>query len=525
MADALAAIRVRPPEHMLEGLQLAWLYGLLCPLMEFGRLDEWIGDLYAADVDSGHISEGQALAYLQCFFRLIDHLDGETDGRVVVGGAGRRNPVNADRLALVAVEACRTVREVLPQFTLRFDSDTPPEVWEAAMRCLGEGRSYPLLYNDDVLVPGVMKAFGVPRARAESYMPLGCGEIEFDHHSFGSPNGFLGTLKVLELAIRGGADVMSGRPLSISTKPLVECASYDEFVAEYRKHLRRLVAALAGWERHLYDAIGAQHPFLLISAAYDGCLEAGKGVLDGGCPYLHGSLELYGNVNVANSLAAIKRLVFEERRIAAAELVAALDDNFVGHARLRRMLLDAPKYGNDDPYVDEIMVGLHDWLAATIAEQAPRVGLASYLGVTINNSLNTDLGRWVGATPDGRKAGTAMANANNPAPGTDTHGLTAMLNSLLKPSHDNNDGMVQNLRLTRETWTTPGGKTQALLDSYFARGGAQLMVTVVGRDDLRGAMERPEEYRDLIVRIGGFSARFVELRKDVQQEIYDRVSY
>jgi len=145
--------------------------------------------------------------------------------------------------------------------------------------------------------------------------------------------------------------------------------------------------------------------------------------------------------------------------------------------------------------------------------------------VNINNAMNTTLGRFVGATPDGRKSGMPMANANNPAAGSDRNGLTAMLNSILKPSHSNHAGMVQNMRFTRETWTHGDGKAQVLLKDYFGRGGAQAMITVVGKEDLQNAMKHPERYRDLLVRTGGFSARFVDLKKDIQQEIYDRTSY
>jgi hypothetical protein len=115
------------------------------------------------DIDSGRLTEEEAVALLCSFYRLIDHLDCETDGRVIVGGYGRRNPVNADRFCLPAIEACKRVKEVLPQFTLRFNSETPPAVWNAALACIEAGRTYPLLYNDDVLVPGMMKAFGVDR--------------------------------------------------------------------------------------------------------------------------------------------------------------------------------------------------------------------------------------------------------------------------------------------------------------------------------------------------------------------------
>ena len=513
LAAALHELPERAPTSLLAAMQLCWLYGVMCPLVEFGRMDEYLGDLYCHDIDNGVITEAQALKMAQTYFYLIDALDDETDGRVIVGGYGRRNPENADRYCLVACEACRTVKEILPQFTLRFNKETPKVVWDAAMRCIGEGRTFPLLYNDEVLVPGVMKAFGVDRARAETY------------YSFGSPNGSVGTLKILELAVRGGYDPIAGGYLAPKTIPLAECKSYEQFLENYKTLLHYFIAAQAHYEKYLYESIGQLHPFLMVSMLYDGCMESGKALLNGGCQYLAGTMELYGNVNAANSLAVIKKLVFEEKTVSAQELVQAMDDNFVGHERLRRMLLDVPKYGNDIAYVDDIMVELHDWLCETTAAQADKAGLKSYLCVNINNAQNTTLGRWVGATPDGRKAGTPMANANNPAPGTDKNGLTAMLNSILKLRHDNHAGMVQNMRFTRETWYNPDGKARALVDDYFARGGAHAMITVVGREDLAKAMEHPEDYHDLIVRIGGLSARFVALKKDVQQEIYNRVSY
>lgn len=525
LARALHCLPNHAPGSLLEAIQLCWLYAMMCPLIEFGRMDEYLGDWYCHDIDAGLITEAEALKMAQTYFTLIDSLDCETDGRVIVGGYGRRNPQNADRYCLVACEACRTVKEILPQFTLRFNKETPKAVWEAAMRCLGEGRTFPLLYNDEVLVPGVMKAFAVDRARAETYMPLGCGEIEFDHYSFGSPNGSVGTLKILELAVRGGYDPIAGRYLAPKTVPLTECKTYEQFLENYKTLLHYFIEAQAKYERYEYDIIGSMHPFMMVSMLYDGCLESGKALLNGGCQYLAGTMELYGNVNAANSLAVIKKLVFEDKAVTAGQLVQAMNDNFVCHERLRRMALDVPKYGNDIAYVDNIMAELHNWLCETTSEQASKANLKSYLCVNINNAQNTTLGRWVGATPDGRKAGTPMANANNPAPGTDKNGLTAMLSSIIKLRHDNHAGMVQNLRFTRETWYNPDGKARALVDDYFARGGAHAMITVVGREDLAAAMERPEDYGDLIVRIGGLSARFVALKKDVQQEIYDRVSY
>ncbi|MGF7142056.1 pyruvate-formate lyase [Anaerotaenia torta] len=235
MADALKNISHKAPGSMLEALQLAWIYGIMSPLLQFGRMDVYLGDWYAHDIDNNIITEEEALEMLQSYFRQIDSLDSETDCRVIVGGYGRRNPENADRLCLVAAEACRTVKEILPQFTLRFNKDTPKEVWDACMRCIEEGRTFPLLYNDDVLVPGLMKAFHVDRARAESYTPLGCGEIEFDHYSFGTPSGSLNTLKILELVMRGGYDPIMDWTLIPGIKDLEASGTFGGITRRRRK--------------------------------------------------------------------------------------------------------------------------------------------------------------------------------------------------------------------------------------------------------------------------------------------------
>lgn len=525
MVQVLENITVRAPKTMREAIQLVWMYGIMAPQVEYGRADVYLGDLYVQDIASGELTQDTALALVQSYFRLIDHLDCEVDGRVFVGGYGRRNPENADKFALVAIEACRTVKEVLPQFTLRFHKGMPKEIWDAAMRCIEEGRSYPLLYNDDVLVPAIMKGYGVDRARAESYVPLGCGEIEFDHYSFHSPSGSMNVSKILEIAMRGGYEPVSRKWLGPKTKPLAECRTYEEFYFNFLTQLHFYIAAEAKFERYEYDKTGTLHPFMYFSMLYDGCLESGKSMFNGGCQSLNGTLELYGLIDAGDSLVAIKKLIYEEKKLTAEEMLRILDANFFHYDRERRMMLDVPKYGNDIAEADDVVVKLQMDINQDIAAQAPLVNLDSYLSVIINNDQNTTLARWVGATPNGRKAGTPFANANNPEPGADKNGVTAMLNSILKMPHDNNAGTVQNMRFSRELFEASRDKVLALIQNYFDRGGAQAMISVVGKDDLKNALERPEEYRDLIVRVGGFSARFVDLHKDVQVEIYNRVTY
>ena len=266
-------------------------------------------------------------------------------------------------------------------------------------------------------------------------------------------------------------------------------------------------------------------PFLMASILYDDCIARGLPIFDGGCQQLGGTLEVYGCTNTADSLTAIKKLVYEEKKISPEALQEMLNNNFEGSPLEHKLLKDAPKYGNDLEEADTMLNRVHEHVCLHTMAQAERVGLDSYLVVVINNSANSTLGLITGASPDGRCVFQPMANANNPSGGCDKNGLTAMLNSLLKMKTDIHAGAVQNIKFSREMFNEKFPQTRMILDTYFENGGAQLMINVLGREDLENALKEPEKYQNLIVRVGGFCARFVELASEVQQEILSRTMY
>ena len=217
--------------------------------------------------------------------------------------------------------------------------------------------------------------------------------------------------------------------------------------------------------------------------------------------------------------------MFEKKLIAPEALKDMLLHNFEGYEAQRQLLLTAPKYGNDDPAADAMARRVHDHICRYTRGQIRRVPLSSYLVVIINNSANTSMGHYTMATADGRRAFEPLANANNPSGGSDKNGVTAMLNSLVKLPTDIHAGSVQNIKFSKEMFNRYYDKTRAILKVYFDRGGSQLMINVLGREDLENALKYPEKYRNLIVRVGGFCARFVELEPDVQREIMSRTMY
>lgn len=525
MAGVLENIAGKPPVTFREALQLAWLYSLISGVLNYGRMDDYLGDYLERDLEAGILTEEEALEYLCCLWRLIDARKTVFHGRVIIGGRGRHNEPAANRFAMLAMEASRIVAEAEPQLSLRFYEGQDPKLMQKALDVIGEGKIYPMLYNDDVNIPSVQKAFEVTWEEAEDYVFFGCGEYVLNKKSMGSPNGIINLLKALEVTIFNGQDIWENKPMGLKLGSLTDFDTFEKFYDAYKKQLLYYFDVLARQEQMEYDICGETGAFLYISMLMEDCVKRGKGICAGGVRYLGGTLETYGNINTSNSLYAIKDIVYDRRLLSPETLMCALRANFQGYEQERKLLQDAEKYGNDLGGVDEMAKDLHEFVCNAVRELKKITRMHSYLVVIINNEANTVLGRFTAASADGRLSGEPMANANNPAGGTDINGATAMLNSLVKLRTDIHAGAVQNMTYSKEMFWDHREILEQLLRTYFRNGGQQAMINVLGREDLTKAMERPQDYGHLMVRVGGFSARFVTLSPDVQREIASRTMY
>jgi pyruvate-formate lyase len=527
MAKDLEAITQRAPESFSEAIQLIWLYALHSGTWNYGRLDIVLGPILCADLDAGKLSEPEALRLLQSWWRLMKAYDNQYNNRVIIGGMGRPDEAAADRFALLAMEATRTVRLNEPQLSLRHYRGQNPELMTKALTVIGEGTTFPMLYNDDVNVPAVARSFGVPLEEALHYVPYGCGEYVLACRSFGSPNGVINLAKALEAALHGGVEPWSKGVTGPASPALQEMRSFEDVWAAYSAQVNHHVAALAEQERIEYQVAGREAPFLFLTLLMEDCIERAKPIFQGGVRYLGGTIETYGNTNAADSLHAINELVFVQKKATLQEIVEACDANFEGdkHARIHRLLLAVTKYGNDEATADAMARRVHDHICKTSGAQAAPQGLSSYLVVIINNWANVIFGNTTGATPDGRKSGEALANGNNPNPGSDRSGITAFLNSLACLDASLHAGAVQNMKFSRELFGKSRAKLEAMLTGYWLRGGTQAMITVVSAEDLRCAMAEPEKWGHLMVRVGGFSARFIDLPPGAQLEVLRRTCH
>ena len=527
ICQALENIKEKKPGTFHEAMQLFWLFALLAGVINYGRLDDYLGPYLVADLKSGRLTDEEAYRYIHSLWTMIENRRTTVNGRIIVGGKGRKHPKEADVFLHIAMKVAKNCRYVEPQFTLRFDKDTSEEIWDEALDALGAGATYPTLYNDDVNVPAVMYGMRVDEKAAEQYVPFGCTEFVIQGQSTGTPNICINLLKLLTIYMNDGIDPIDGKRKSgpVPLKKLEEYQTFEEFYDGYKALLDYYLDLSVKAQYHSYEVMNQHVSFLFTSLLTDDCIARGKALLDGGVRYLGGTNETYGNINTSDSLWVIRDLVFNQKKYTLRQLNDAMLANFNGYEALRKDCLNCDKYGNDLETADTMANDLYEFVAKGVRNRGIAIGMQYFLIVISNNQLNTEWGNRTAASPDGRLSCMYMNPANNPQGGANKSGPTAMLNSLAKFDAKYHGGSVQNIKFSPSMFNENRAVIKSLFKTYFAKGGCHLMVTVVDKGVLEDAVEHPENYPDLIVRVSGFSAVFVDLSPNIQQELLSRVLY
>ena len=527
ICQALENIKEKKPGTFHEAMQLFWLFALLAGVINYGRLDDYLGPYLVADLKSGRLTDEEAYRYIHSLWTMIENRRTTVNGRIIVGGKGRKHPKEADVFLHIAMKVAKNCRYVEPQFTLRFDKETSETIWDEALDALGAGATYPTLYNDDVNVPAVMYGMRVDEKTAEQYVPFGCTEFVIQGQSTGTPNICINLLKLLTIYMNDGIDPIDGKRKSgpVSLKKLEEYQTFEEFYDGYKALLDYYLDLSVKAQYHSYEVMNQHVSFLFTSLLTDDCIARGKALLDGGVRYLGGTNETYGNINTSDSLWVIRDLVFNQKKYTLRQLNDAMLANFNGYEALRKDCLNCDKYGNDLETADTMANDLYEFVAKGVRDRGIAIGMQYFLIVISNNQLNTEWGNRTAASPDGRLSCMYMNPANNPQGGANKSGPTAMLNSLAKFDAKYHGGSVQNIKFSPSMFNENRAVIKSLFKTYFAKGGCHLMVTVVDKGVLEDAVEHPENYPDLIVRVSGFSAVFVDLSPNIQQELLSRVLY
>ncbi len=540
IAAVCEAIAVGPPRGFQEALQLLW-FGHLVTVIEgdarstsYGRLDQYMLPFYRRDIEAGTLTPERAQELLECFWIkpnemiLLDDREhatyrgGYPNGwNLVVGGMTREGLDAANELSYMCLQAFEDVRLFQPNFGVRIFRGSPEPFLRRTYEVIGLGTGIPQVFNDEVVVQALARS-GLPIEEARDYTATGCVEHATPAVWIRGNGGWINLAKAVEFALNDGRCALTGQQVGLRTGDAASFQTYEEFEAAVKRQLAYEIEQMV-IENNIIDGIHAGLvPELLVSLLIRDCVAKGRSAAAGGARYNYTSPMSIGVATLADSLAAVKKLVFEERRIEIDTLRAALAADFVGVETLRQMLCNrAPKYGNDDDYVDRIAIEMQRFFAEELREyRSPRGGTFRPGFWTV--LANMGLGRLTGATPDGRKAGEPLSDSIGPSNGCDRQDTTAVLCSAGKIDQTlAANGTVLNLRLSPALVAGQGGVSRIghLIKSYFDMGGGQLAITVVSTDTLREAQRHPDRYRDLLVKVAGYAAFFVELGEQAQNEI------
>jgi len=508
MAANLAAITKHAPKTMAQALQLILVYELLSheKHYELNRLDVALGDLYVSDIDSGNITKADAVEQILAFYKMIREYGETSVCRLIMGGKHRRNQPNADRFIAAALEATKLHKEVIPQVSVRIYDGFDPSLLSLAYETINITGTFPTLYNDDAIIDGVAGAFDVPVEEAKMYYPLGCGEFILAHNSPAILCVGWDVPRMVDLGLRAGS-----------------AATYDDLYQAVLKQVDQEAMKQARYHKLLVDVNGGDCAFLMASLLTDDCIESGKPILGGGARYNGACVMGHGFSNAGDALTAIKSLVYDQKKYTQAEIIAALDADFKGHEALQKDMLAAPKYGNDNEEVDQEVMRLWRDITESARTAGKECGL-DFLTISSVNPGGYHIGWAMGATADGRHKRQPYAIGNAPTAGSDKQGLTALMNSVLR-TDPVNGGSVTNFKVSRDFFTKERGKFEALFGAYWAGGGLQSNITILNKGDLEAAMKEPEKFPHLLVRLGGWSARFIDLDSYTQNEILRRTLY
>jgi pyruvate formate-lyase/glycerol dehydratase family glycyl radical enzyme len=557
IADNCDLIAEHPPRNFYQALQLVYFVQLILQIesnghsVSLGRLDQYLYHFYQADMESGKLTRDFASELLEnTWIKLLSinkirpwsHTRFSAGGplyqNVTIGGQTAEGKDAANELSFMILESVGKMRLTQPNLSVRFHKEISEEFMMACMKVIEKGFGMPSFNNDEVVIPELIN-LGVEREDAYNYSAIGCIEIavpgKWGYRCTGMS--FLNLMRVFLATMNNGFDSQSGKTFHKGTGHFTEFNSYDELFQAWQQQIAYYTRKTVEIDTAVDTALEEHVPDILCSAFVDSCIARGKTIKEGGSKYDFISGLQVGIANLGNALAAIKKLVYEEKKIGRQELMDALERNFEGleGEKIRQLLLNyAPKYGNDDDYVDlllrdaymEFINELENY-HTTRYNRGP-VGCRYYAG-TSSISANVPSGAVVPATPDGRKAFTPVAEGSSPSSGTDLLGPTAVFKSVSKlPTEKIMGGVLLNQKLSPSAVEKDADKHKlvSVIRTFFAElKGWHVQYNIVSRETLLAAKKNPEKYRDLVVRIAGYSAFFTTLSPDTQDDIIARTEH
>ena len=554
MARICAKVPYEPAGSFREAVQSVWFIQLILQIesnghsLSYGRFDQYMYPYYKKDAESGAITKEEALELLTCLWiktltvnkvRSQAHTFSSAGSpmyqNVTIGGQTPDKKDAVNDLSFLVLQSVAQTRLTQPNLTVRYHHNLNPKFYDECIEVMRLGFGMPAMNNDEIIIPSFI-SLGVKEEDAYNYSAIGCVETavpgKWGYRCTGMS--YLNFPRLLLCTMNDGVDMTTGKRFAKGYGSFRDMKSYEQLLTAWDKTIRELTRYSVIVENAIDKASERDVPDILCSALTDDCIGRGKTIKEGGAVYDFISGLQVGIANMADSLAAIKKLVFDEKKLTPAQLMDAIEDNFESEEsrKVQAMLIaDAPKYGNDDDYVDQLIVEAYDSYIDEIRKYPnTRFGRGPIGGIRYagTSSISANVGQGMGtmATPDGRKAHEPLAEGCSPAHNADKNGPTAVFKSVSKLRTDKiTGGVLLNQKMTPSMLMKEENrkKLEMLMNTFFHRlHGYHVQYNIVSRETLLDAQAHPEKHKDLIVRVAGYSAFFNVLSKATQDDIIAR---
>jgi formate C-acetyltransferase len=544
IAEVCTRVPAQSPRNFWEALQYYWFVHLgvttelntwdaFCP----GHLDRHLVPFYEKGIQDGSLTREKAEELLQCFWIKFNNQPAPpkvgvtaeesstyTDfAQINIGGILEDGSDGVNEVSYLILDVIEEMRLLQPSSSIQVSRKNPDEFIKRATRIIRTGFGQPSVFNSDLIVEELMR-MGKSVADARNGGSSGCVEVG----AFGKENynltGYFNIPKILEIILHNGIDPQSGQKIGPETGDADKFETFDDLFTAFKKQLQHFVDIKIRGNSVVERLYATYMPAPFLSLLTDDCIVNGKDYHDGGARYNTSYIQGVGLGTITDALSAIKTHVFDRKTICMEELIRILDENFVGHEKERQLLLNkTPRYGNDDDQADSIMIKIFNAYFDAI-DGRPNTKGGKYHINLLPTTVHIYFGSVIGATPDGRKAGQPLSEGISPVQGADRKGPTAVIKSASKMDHFRTGGTLLNQKFTPQLLNSDEklDKFVHLIRTYFKLNGHHIQFNVVDAATLKAAQQTPELYRDLIVRVAGYSDYFCDLGKALQDEIIAR---
>lgn len=549
IAENCRIVPENPPQNFYQALQAVWLvhiyfYIEVCTTAcGFGRFDQYMWPFYKKDViDEKNITREEALEMLECFYLKTCEVYEVRDSWyatsfagypmwqiLVVGGQTREGKDATNDLSFLCLEAADDLQTTQPTMAVRVWEETPKELVKFGCRMIQEGQANPGFFNDDTGIK-IALAKGGTMEEARDWTIVGCIQPgPGGGGTDGSPDaGYVNMGKMIEFVLHNGVDPSTGKLMGLKTGDPREFKNIEEFKDALKKQIIHHYDIIRTGYNMMQSIHMNRYPVIFASMVTKGCVESGKSVQNGGAQYSTAGMYITGAANLADSIAAIEKCVFQDKDLTMDELIKLCDSNFKGQERLRQLLLNKPeKYGNNLNHVDSIYKEMIHYIADTVQAWPDARGGHYCFGVD-SQTMNLSHGLVTGALPDGRLAGEPLCDAASPMMGRDLNGPTATVKSVGSIGPEGlQEGALFNLRFDPHGVQGEKGLNiiEGVIKTFLEDGGQHIQINVVDNETLKKAQEEPENYKGLMVRVAGYMAYFTDLDKCAQDAIIYRTAH